>query len=131
MTPSRSIHVRYMLAGAGAWVLCTALLHWLPLPIRLDTGFTPAIAVLALANGGFFGALVYLAVRRRPIDQRFTASAVVAMTAAFGDAIAMAFFPSFFPKLNADAGSMLAALLLLTNAVILATGLYAGSRRSG
>jgi hypothetical protein len=47
---------------------------------------------------------------------------------AFGDAIAMAYFKDFFPRLNTDGSGMFAAFLLLTTAVILATGLIAGSR---
>ena len=128
MTSSRPSYIRYVLVGAGAWVVCTALLHWLPLRIRFDAHFTPRMAALALANSAFFSALVYLVVRRRPVAQRFTATAAIAMTAGFGDAIAMAFFPTFFPQLSADGGSMFAAFLLLTNAVIMATGLFAGSR---
>jgi hypothetical protein len=86
------------------------------------------MASLAIADCVFFAGLVYLLTRRKPVAERFPSTAAIVMPVAFGDAIAMAFFRDFFPKLDPDASGMFAAFLLLTTAVILATGLFAGSR---
>ena len=83
---------------------------------------------LAIVNSVFFAGLVYFPIRRKPVAARLPSTAAIAMPVAFGDAIAMAFFKDFFPKLDPDASGMFAAFLLLTTAVILATGLFAGSR---
>jgi Family of unknown function (DUF5367) len=120
--------LRSVFGGVCAWLASIALLHWVPMPIRFDSRFTAPMAGLALADCAFFVVLVYFLVRRRPIAERFPATAAIAMPVAFGDAIAMAYFKDFFPKLNTDGSGMFAAFLLLTTAVILATGLIAGSR---
>jgi hypothetical protein len=127
MTNVRPFYARYVLIGVSAWLLSTALLHWLPVPIRFDPRFTPRMAGLALANCAIFASTVYLVIRRKPLVQRFAVCAAIVMPGAFGDAIAMAFFTDFFPKLNPDASNMFAAFLLLTYAVVLATGLFAAT----
>jgi hypothetical protein len=131
MTTDQPNHAIYVLLGIGAWLMSTALLHWLPVPISFDPRFTPMMAGFALANCAFFAAVVYLVIRRKPEAQRFAVCAAIVMPGAFGDAIAMAFFSDFFPKLDAAGSNMFAAFLLLTYAVILATGLFAGRLRSG
>jgi hypothetical protein len=127
MTNVRPSYVRYVLVGAGAWLLSTALLHWSPVPIRFDPRFTPRMAGLALANCTFFALLAYFLIRRKPLAQRFAVCAAIVMPGVFGDAISMAFFTSFFPRLNADGSNMFAAFLMLTYAVVLATGLFAAT----
>lgn len=122
-------HRRAILTGTGAWLLSSALLHWLPLPIRIDARFTPHMAVLLAGNCAFFAVVVYSLVRRKPAAERFPAAAAIVMPVAFGDGVAMAFFPDFFPTLNPEVGGMFAAFLLLTSAVILATGFVAGLSR--
>jgi hypothetical protein len=128
MTFPRPTYLRSVLTGATAWLVATALLHWLPLPIHIDTQFTLRMAALALANCSFFAVLVYLLVRRKPVAERFPSSAAIVMPVAFGDAIAVAFFKDFFPTISPAASGIFAAFLLLTSAVILATGFFAGLR---
>jgi hypothetical protein len=126
MTSSTPTYFRSVLIGAAAWLVATALLHSLPLPLLIDAEFTPKMAALALANSAIFAVLVYFLVRRKPGPQRFPASAAIVMPVAFGDAIAVAFARDFFPGLSPNASGMFAAFLLLTSAVILATGYCAG-----
>jgi hypothetical protein len=121
-------YLRSVLTGAIAWLLSTAVLHWLPLPIPIDARFTSSMAVLAFANCAFFAVLVYILVRRKPVAERFPSTAAIVMPVAFGDAIAVAFFKDFFPTISPDASGMFAALLLLTTAVILTTGFISGLR---
>lgn len=121
-------YLKSVLMGAAAWLVSTAVLHWLPLPIRIDTRFTSRMAVLAVVNCSFFAVLVYLLVRRKPVAERFPSTAAIVMPVAFGDSVAVAFFKDFFPKLSPDASGMFAALLLLTTAVILTTGFISGLR---
>lgn len=128
MTTATATHLRSVITGAAAWLVATALPHWLPLPLQLDSRFTLKMAALVLGNCSFFTLAVYLLVRRKPTPERFPAAAAIVMPVAFGDGFAMAFFKDFFPRVNPDAGAMFAALLLLTSAVILATGLVAGLR---
>lgn len=115
-------YVSYMLTGAAGWVLATALLHWLPVPLRLDPQFTPRAAALMAADGAVFATAIYLLMRRVPAAERLSACAALIMPGLLGDAAGMAFFGDFFPNINADGSNLLAALLLLTYAVIVATG---------
>lgn len=120
---------RALVAGFSAWALSTAILHWFPLPLHFDGAPTLRMLVLALADGAFFGAVVYVLVRRRPAAERFPTTAAIALPVACGDALGMAFWKSVFPQLNAEGAGMFAAFLLLTIAVVMATGLLAGSCR--
>jgi hypothetical protein len=130
MTTPTPNYDRSILTGTVAWVVSIAVLHWLPLPIRIDARFTPRMGELLLGNSIFFAVVVYRLVRRKPAAERFPAAAAIVMPVAFGDGVAMAFFPDFFPTLSPDAGAMFAAFLLLTSAVILATGFAAGLRNA-
>jgi hypothetical protein len=128
MTKPTPTYRKSIFMGTAAWLASAAVLHWLPLPIRIDTRFTSRIAVLAFVNCSFFAALVYLLVRHKPVAERFPSTAAIVMPVAFGDALAVAFFNDFFPKISPDASGMFAALLLLTTAVILTTGFISGLR---
>jgi hypothetical protein len=129
MTIPTLTYVRSVLTGAAAWLVSTAVLHWLPPPIHIDARFTSRMAALALGNCSFFAVLIYLLVRRKPVAERFPSTAAIVMPVAFGDAIAVAFFKDFFPTISPDASGMFAALLLLTTAVVLTTGFISGLAR--
>ncbi len=126
MTNPTPTYRKSVLTGIAAWLASVIALHWLPLPIRIDPVVTPRVAALALANSVVFAVVVYLVVRRKPAAERFPSTAAIVMPVAFGDAIAIAFSKDFFPQISPDASGMFAALLLLTSAVILATGFFSG-----
>ncbi len=128
MTSRPPMYLRSILAGVVAWLASILLLHWQSLPIHIEPRFTLHMALLAIGDCAFFGMVVYLLVRRKPAAERFPATAAIVLPVAFGDAIAMAFFGDFFPTVSPEASGMFAALLLLTSAVILATGFVAGLR---
>jgi len=119
-------YVRSIVTGAVAWLISVVVLHWLPLPIPIEAQFSRKMAALAVGDSLFFGLIVYALVRRKPAAERFPASAAIVLPVAFGDALGMAFFGDFFPTVSPAASGMFAALLLLTSAVILGTGLVAG-----
>jgi len=119
-------YVRSIVTGAVAWLISVVVLHWLPLPIPIEPQFSRKMAALAVGDCAFFGLIVYALVRRKPVAERFPASAAIVLPVAFGDALGMAFFGDFFPTVSPAASGMFAALLLLTSAVILGTGLVAG-----
>ena len=128
MTNPAPTYRQSILIGSAAWLASIGALHWLPLPIRIDPVVTPRVAAIALANSVVFAAVAYLLVRRKPAAERFPSTAAIVMPVAFGDAIAIAFFRNFFPTISPDAGAMVAALLLLTSAIILTTGFLSGLR---
>jgi hypothetical protein len=130
MNTVRASYRRALVVGASAWALSTAILHWFPLPLHFDDAPTARALLLALADGAFFGAVVYALVRRRPAAERFPTTAAIALPVAFGDALGMAFWKTVFPQLNPDGAGMFAAFLLLTIGVVMATGLLAGSRHA-
>jgi hypothetical protein len=132
MSTRRSRYLRPILIGVIGWSASTAALRWSPLPIRLGTSVTGATAAWALLDCAFFAALFYWIARPVPVAERLATVAAIALPVAFGDAVSMAFFRDFFPRMNPEESGTLAAFLLLTTAVILATGLIAGSvKRSG
>ncbi|HTX24364.1 MAG TPA: DUF5367 family protein [Steroidobacteraceae bacterium] len=129
MRSAHPTYLRPLLIGVAGWLICTAALRWAPMPIRFGTRLTPATLGLVCADCAFFAALAYLIARRLPAAERFARLAAIVLPVVFGDAVAMAFFKEFFPRLHPEESGMFAAFLLLTTAVILATGLCAGSLR--
>jgi hypothetical protein len=129
MTTAPPRYIRPILIGAIAWLVCTALLRWSPVPIRFGTSLSAATLAWAFADCVLFAALFYLIARRVPVAERFPSLAAIVTPVAFGDAVSLAFFKDFFPRLNPAESGMFAAFLLLTTGVILATGLITGAAR--